>query len=66
MGRLGFGTIIHQKNIEYRFKAIGIWPFNYKVMDTKNQLSNIYITASINNQGNEDNYTIHEKKVNHN
>jgi hypothetical protein len=55
MGRLGFRIIIHQRNIEYRFKAIDIWPFNPKVMDTKKQLSKIYITASINNQGNEDN-----------
>jgi hypothetical protein len=34
-------------------------------MDTKNQLSKIYTTSSINEQGNEDNYTIQEK-VNHN
>jgi hypothetical protein len=55
MGRLGFRIIIHQKNIEYRFKALGIWLFNPKVMDTKKQPSKIYTTTNINNQGNEDN-----------
>jgi len=41
--------------IKSRFKATCIWPFNPKAMDNKTQLSQIYITKPINDQGSEDN-----------
>jgi hypothetical protein len=35
--------------------AIGIWPFNPKVMDNKTQPSQIYIIDPVNYQGSENN-----------
>jgi hypothetical protein len=37
--------------------AIGIWPFNPKIMDIKTQPSQIYIIKLVNYQGSEDNTT---------
>jgi len=36
------------RNIKSRFKAIGIWPFNLKVMDNKIRPLEIYIIININ------------------
>jgi hypothetical protein len=35
--------------------AMGMWPFNPKVMDNKTQHSQIYIIELVNYQGSEDN-----------
>jgi hypothetical protein len=52
-----------KKNINSRFKTIGIWPINTKAMDSKIKLSKVYtITTNINTARSEEDYTI-EKEI---
>ncbi len=53
-------TFIHKKIIKFIFKAITIWPFNPKAMDSKTQISQIYTAKPINDQGSEKNITYDE------
>ncbi len=50
--------------MKFRLKATSVWPFNSKAMDNKIQLSQIYIVASVNDQGSE-NYITNDEG-NHN
>jgi len=46
--------------IKLIFKAITIWPFNPRAMDSKTQISQIYIAKPVNDQRSENNITYDE------
>ncbi len=57
MSRSNLETITYTKKMKYGLKATSIWPLNSKAMDNKIQPSQIYIVASVNDQGSEDQIT---------